>query len=43
MRQRSLEHNKVMLEAWTRAAGAFAKPLNERAEKGEPLELLRAF
>ena len=36
LRQRSFEHNKVMLDAWTRAAGAFAKRLNERSEKGEP-------
>ena len=28
LRQRSFEHNKVMLDAWTRAAGAFAKRLN---------------
>jgi class III poly(R)-hydroxyalkanoic acid synthase PhaE subunit len=37
MRQRSIEHNTVMLEAWTRAAGAFAKTLNERAERKETL------
>jgi class III poly(R)-hydroxyalkanoic acid synthase PhaE subunit len=44
LRQRSLEHNKVMLDAWTRAAGAFAKRLNERVEKGEPpLDSVRAF
>jgi hypothetical protein len=44
LRQRSFEHNKVMLDAWTRAAGAFARRLNERAEKGEPpLESMRAF
>jgi len=44
LRQRSFEHNKVMLDAWTRAAGAFAKRLNERVEKGEPpLESMRAF
>ena len=36
MRQRSFEHNKVMLDAWTRAAGAFAKRLNARIENGEP-------
>jgi len=44
LRQRSFEHNKVMLDAWTRAAGTFAKRLNERAEKGEPpLDSVRAF
>jgi polyhydroxyalkanoate synthase subunit PhaE len=44
LRQRNLEHNKVMLDAWTRAAGAFARRLNERVEKGEPpLESMRAF
>ena len=44
LRQRSLEHNKVMLDAWTRAAGAFAKRLNERVENGEPpLDSMRAF
>src|SRR3712207_4670440 len=41
MRRRSLEHNKVMLEAWMKAAGAFARTLNERAEKGETLESWR--
>jgi hypothetical protein len=44
LRQRSLEHNKVMLDAWTRAAGVFAKRLNARVEKGEPpLNSMRAF
>jgi class III poly(R)-hydroxyalkanoic acid synthase PhaE subunit len=44
LRQRSFEHNKVMLDAWTRAAGAFAKRLNERSERGEPpLDSVRAF
>jgi polyhydroxyalkanoate synthase subunit PhaE len=44
LRQRSLEHNKVMLDAWTRAAGVFAKRLNERTERGEPpLDSMRAF
>src|SRR5215203_5691431 len=41
MRQKSLEHNKVMLEAWMKAAGAFAKTLNEQAERGETLESSR--
>jgi polyhydroxyalkanoate synthase subunit PhaE len=44
LRQRSFEHNKVMLGAWTRAAGAFARRLNERTERGEPpLDSVRAF
>lgn len=42
MRRHSLEHNKVVLEAWMRAAGAFARTLNERADKGEALESWRA-
>ncbi|GJE61852.1 poly(R)-hydroxyalkanoic acid synthase subunit PhaE [Methylobacterium trifolii] len=29
------EHNAVMLDGWTRAAGAFAKLVNERTERGE--------
>src|SRR4051794_9931763 len=41
MRRHSLEHNKVMLEAWMRAAGDFAKTLNERSERGETLESSR--
>ena len=41
MRRHSLEHNTVMLEAWMKAAGAFAKTLNERADKGEALESWR--
>src|SRR4051812_48300757 len=41
MRRHSLEHNKVVLEAWLRAAGDFAKTLNERAERGETLESSR--
>ncbi len=41
MRQKSLEHNTVMLEAWMKAAGAFAKALNQRADKGEALESWR--
>src|SRR3954447_21041745 len=41
MRRHSLEHNTVMLEAWLKAAGAFAKTLNERADKGETLESSR--
>jgi len=42
MRRHSLEHNKVVLEAWMKAAGAFAKLLNERADQGEALESWRA-
>ena len=38
LRRRSLEHNTVMLEAWLRAAGAFAKRLNEMADAGERVE-----
>jgi polyhydroxyalkanoate synthase subunit PhaE len=41
MRRHSLEHNKVVLEAWLRAAGDFARTLNERAERGETLESSR--
>jgi class III poly(R)-hydroxyalkanoic acid synthase PhaE subunit len=37
LRRRSLEHNTVMLEAWMQAAGAFAKMLNEKAERQEAL------
>jgi polyhydroxyalkanoate synthase subunit PhaE len=40
-RRHSLEHNTVMLEAWMKAAGAFAKTLNERADRGEALESWR--
>ncbi len=42
MRRHSLEHNKVMLEAWLKAAGIFAQTLNARAERGETLESSRA-
>jgi polyhydroxyalkanoate synthase subunit PhaE len=41
LRRRTLEHNTVTLDAWTRAAGAFARMLNERAGKGEKLESWR--
>src|SRR3954466_6009972 len=41
MRRHSLEHNKVVLEAWLRAAGDFARTLNERAERGQTLESSR--
>lgn len=43
LRRRNLEHNTVMLEAWSAAAGQFSKAVNERAEKGEPLESARAL
>jgi polyhydroxyalkanoate synthase subunit PhaE len=36
LRRRSLEHQTVMLDGWTRATGAFAKLLNDRADRGEP-------
>ncbi|HEX8664565.1 MAG TPA: poly(R)-hydroxyalkanoic acid synthase subunit PhaE [Beijerinckiaceae bacterium] len=38
LRRRSLEHNRIMLEAWMEAARRFAHVLNERAGKGEKLE-----
>src|SRR5690242_14380897 len=37
LRQRSVEHYTLMLQAWMRAAGAFAKTLNEKAERRETL------
>jgi polyhydroxyalkanoate synthase subunit PhaE len=42
LRRRSLEHNTVMLDAWLKAAAAFAKELNQKAERGEVLESWRA-
>src|SRR3954470_21927118 len=41
MRRHSLEHNRVMLEAWLKAAGIFAQTLNERADRSETLESSR--
>ena len=41
LRRRNLEHNTVMLDAWMRAVGMFAKRLNEKADKGETLESWR--
>jgi class III poly(R)-hydroxyalkanoic acid synthase PhaE subunit len=38
VRRRSLEHNTVMLDAWMRAAGAFAKRLNDLSEAGQTIE-----
>ncbi len=43
LRRRNLEHNTIMLEAWTRATGTFAKAVNARVEAGEPLESSRAL
>jgi hypothetical protein len=37
LRRRGIEHNTVMLEAWMRAAGAFAKVLNQKAGAKETL------
>jgi len=41
LRRRSLEHNTVMLEAWLQTASAFAKILNEKADRNEVLESWR--
>jgi class III poly(R)-hydroxyalkanoic acid synthase PhaE subunit len=38
LRRRSLEHNTVMLEAWMRAAGAFARQLGDMADAGAKIE-----
>jgi hypothetical protein len=38
LRRRSLEHNTVMLESWLRAAGAFAKRLNEMADAAKTID-----
>jgi class III poly(R)-hydroxyalkanoic acid synthase PhaE subunit len=38
LRRRSLEHNTVMLEAWMRAAGAFARQLADMADAGAKIE-----
>jgi polyhydroxyalkanoate synthase subunit PhaE len=37
LRRRSTEHNTVMLEAWMRATGSFAKTLNKKADRKEML------
>jgi class III poly(R)-hydroxyalkanoic acid synthase PhaE subunit len=37
LRRKSIEHNTVMLEAWLRAAGSFAKMLNAKADRNEAL------
>jgi poly[(R)-3-hydroxyalkanoate] polymerase subunit PhaE len=41
LRRASLEHNTVVLDAWMRAAGAFAKRLNEKVEQGAVLDSWR--
>jgi hypothetical protein len=41
LRQRNLEHNKVMLDGWMCAAGAFAKVMTEKTDNGEKLESWR--
>ena len=41
LRRRQLDHDTVMLDAWTRATGAFAEAVNERAEAGTPLSSAR--
>jgi polyhydroxyalkanoate synthase subunit PhaE len=38
LRRRSLEHNTVMLDAWMRAAGTFAKRLNDMADTTATVE-----
>ncbi len=43
LRRRNLEHNTLMLEAWTRATGVFSKAVNARTEAGQPLESARAL
>jgi poly[(R)-3-hydroxyalkanoate] polymerase subunit PhaE len=41
LRRRSVEHSTVMLQAWMQAAGAFAKMLNEKADRKETLSSWR--
>jgi hypothetical protein len=41
LRQRNLEHNRLMLEAWIKAAGTFAKTMSEKTDKAEALESWR--
>ena len=38
LRQRNLEHNKVILDAWMQATSAFTKSLNEKADRNETLK-----
>ena len=40
MRRHSLEHNKVMLEAWLKAAGAFAKDPQRTSRAGRSAGVL---
>lgn len=35
LRRAQVEHNAVMLDGWTRAAGTFAKTVNARGDRGE--------
>lgn len=42
LRRRNLEHNTVMLEAWSKAAGRFSEAIEKQAGKGEPVESARA-
>lgn len=41
LRKASLDHHTILLDAWMRAAGAFSRRLNEKAETGEELESWR--
>ena len=41
LRRAQAEHQAVMLNAWTRAAGIFAKEANARAERGEGFKSAR--
>ncbi len=43
LRRAQAEHQAVMLDAWTRAAGTFAREANARAERGESFPSARAM
>ena len=43
LRRAQGEHQAVMLDAWTRAAGTFAREANARAERGESFASARAM
>lgn len=43
LRRAQAEHQAVMLDAWTRAAGTFAREANARAERGESFPSGRAM
>lgn len=43
LRRAQSEHQAVMLDAWTRAAGTFAQEANTRAENGESFASARAM